>query len=93
MSAKNRDEHNRWRNITVGFRVSPEENELLNRAVKLLDRTVVVQGSCKIHRALYDRLTETLEELKRIEAGSGVDPDLLEIIQTITQIVDNLYIK
>lgn len=56
-------------------------------------RTVVVQGSCKIHRALYDRLTETLEELKRIEAGSGVDPDLLEIIQTITQIVDNLYIK
>lgn len=41
----------------------------------------------------YDRLTETLEELKRIEAGSGVDPDLLEIIQTITQIVDNLYIK
>ena len=39
---------------------------------KLLDRTVVVQGSCKIHRALYDRLTETLEELKRIEAGSGV---------------------
>lgn len=60
---------------------------------KLLDRTVVVQGSCKIHRALYDRLTETLEELKRIEASSGVDPDLLEIIQTITQIVDNLYIK
>lgn len=35
MSAKNRDEHNRWRNITVGFRVSPEENELLNRAVAL----------------------------------------------------------
>ena len=58
-----------------------------------VNRIVVVQGSCKIHRALYDRLTETLEELKRIEAGSGVDPDLLEIIQTITQIVDNLYIK
>ena len=27
MSAKNRDNKNRWRNITVGFRVSPEENE------------------------------------------------------------------
>lgn len=35
MSAKNRDEHNRWRNKTVGFRVSPEENKLLNRAVAL----------------------------------------------------------
>ena len=29
MSAKNRDNKNRWRNITVGFRVSPEENELI----------------------------------------------------------------
>lgn len=35
MSAKNRDEHNRWRNITVGFRVSPEENKQLNEAVAL----------------------------------------------------------
>ena len=35
MSAKNRDEHNRWRNITVGFRVSPEENEQINAAVAL----------------------------------------------------------
>ena len=35
MSAKNRDEHNRWRNITVGFRVSPEENEQINIAVAL----------------------------------------------------------
>ena len=35
MSAKNRDEHNRRRNITVGFRVSPEENEQINAAVAL----------------------------------------------------------
>ena len=25
MSLKNKDEHNRWRNKTVAFRVSPEE--------------------------------------------------------------------
>ena len=35
MSAKNVDRHNRFRNITVGFRVSPEENEEINRAVAL----------------------------------------------------------
>ena len=35
MSAKNRDEHNRFRSITVGFRVSPEENEQINIAVAL----------------------------------------------------------
>lgn len=35
MSAKNVDRHNRFRNITVGFRVSPEEQAELNRAVAL----------------------------------------------------------
>ena len=57
MSAKNVDRHNRFRNITVGFRVSPEENEEINRAVALsglskqeycyrrcMERDVVVQG-------------------------------------------------
>ena len=33
MSAKNVDRKNRFRSITVGFRVSPEEQEELNRAV------------------------------------------------------------
>ena len=35
MSAKITDRHNRHRSITVGFRVSPEENEQINRAVAL----------------------------------------------------------
>ena len=35
MSAKNRDNKNRWRNITVGFRVSPEESEQIDKAVRL----------------------------------------------------------
>ena len=33
MSLKNRDEHNRWRNKTVAFRVSPEEWEQIERYV------------------------------------------------------------
>jgi len=35
MSAKNRDNKNRWRNITVGFRVSPEEMNAINKAVAI----------------------------------------------------------
>ena len=35
MSAKNLDTHNRWRNKTVAFRVSPEENEQIDAAVRL----------------------------------------------------------
>ena len=70
MSAKNLDKHDRFRCITVGFRVSPEEDKQINIAVslsgmtkqdyityKLLDRTINVKASCKVHRAVYDRLT------------------------------------
>ena len=35
MSLKNRDEHNRWRNKTVAFRVSPEEWKQIERYVQL----------------------------------------------------------
>ena len=33
MSEKNLDSHNRWRNITVAFRVSPEEDAQIETAV------------------------------------------------------------
>ena len=97
MSAKNRDEHNRWRNITVGFRVSPEENEQINKAValsglpkqeycyrKCMNRDVVVQGNPKVFKALKNQLAEVLEELKRIEAGGQPSDELLDNIELIT---------
>ena len=103
MSAKNRDEHNRWRNITVGFRVSPEENELLNRAValsglpkqeycyrKCMNRDVVVQGNPRVYKALRNQLADVLAELQRIESGSEVDEDLLDVIEMIADILGGL---
>ena len=35
MSEKNRDDKNRWRNVTIALRMSQEENEELNNRVKL----------------------------------------------------------
>ena len=106
MSEKKRDDHNRFRCLTVAFRASPEENEQINFAVsltgltkreyiisKLLDRTINVQGNCKVHRAVYDRLTEVLKELQRIQTGEQVDDELMDNIKLITNLVDSLYIK
>ncbi len=106
MSAKNMDNHNRFRSETIGFRVSPEENEQINVAVslsgmtkqdyitnKLLDRQIVVKGNCKIHKAVYDQLTAVLEELRRIEDGEGVNDELLDNIKLITSVIENLYIS
>lgn len=103
MSAKNRDEHGRFRNITVGFRVSPEENEQINIAValsglpkqeycyrKCLNRDVVVQGNPRVYKALRDQLAAVLDELKRIEAAGELRAELLENIELIARILDGL---
>ena len=100
MSAKNRGNKNRWRNITVGFRVSPEENELINKAVALaglpkqeycyrrcLNQDVVVQGNPRVFKALKTELAAVLAELQRIEAGNDVDEELMNVIELIAVIL------
>ena len=97
MSAKNRDNHNRWRSKTIAFRVSPEENEQIEIAVRLsgltkqdyitrrlLDRAVVVQGNPRVYKALRDQLAAVLGELRRIEAGGSVGDELLATIDLIS---------
>ena len=98
MSARNIDKHNRWRNITVGFRVSPEENEQINVAVALsglpkqeycyrrcLNRDIVVQGNPRVYKALRNQLAAVLNELKRIESAGELRDELLDNISLITQ--------
>ena len=96
MSAKNVDKYNRFRSITVGFRVSPEEFEELNRAValsglpkqeycyrKCMNRDVVVQGNPRVYKQLKANLEMVLSELKRIENGAEINAELLETIRLI----------
>lgn len=103
MSAKNRDEHNRWRNKTIGFRMSPEEATQLDTAVrlsgltkqdyitkKLFDRDVVVQPSPRVYKALRGQLYEVLSELKRIGDGQPVNDELLETIKLIAKTMNGL---
>lgn len=84
MSVKNLDRHNRWRNKTVAFRVSPDEDREIETAVRLsgltkqdyitrrlLCRDVVVQGNPRVYKALRNELAAVLEELERIEAGNA----------------------
>ena len=103
MSAKNLDKHNRWRNKTVAFRVSPEEDEQLEIFVKLsgltkqdyitrrlLEQDVVVQGNPRVYKALRDELTAVLDELRRIEAGQCVNDELMDTIQMIATIMNGM---
>lgn len=103
MSLKNCDNKNRWRSKTIGFRVSPEEDAQINRYVKLSGLTkqdyitrrltckeVVIQGNPRVFKALRDQLAAVLNELRRIDAGNGIDDELLDTIQMIASIMDGM---
>ena len=103
MSQKALDRHNRWRSKTVAFRMSPEENEQLDTAVrmcgltkqdyiiqKLLNHDVVVKGNARVFKALRFLLGEVLTELKRIEAGTNINFELMEIIRMMTDILSGM---
>ena len=98
MSAKCMDKYNRGRSKTVGFRDLPEEDALLEAAVrlsgltkqdyimrKLTDREVVVMGNPRVYKALKKELEKVLAELERISHAGELHPDLLEEIELINR--------
>ena len=87
----------------MAFRVSPKEDEQIETAVRLsgltkqdyitrrlLCRDVVVQGNPRVYKALRNELAAVLAELRRIEAGSSVDDELMDTIELITAIMDGM---
>ena len=98
-----RDERNRVRYITVGFRVSPEQNEKINAAVQIsglskheycyrrcLSQDVVVQGNPKVFKGLRDQLERVLSELQRLNSASDICPETLETIQLIAHVLGEM---
>lgn len=103
MSLKSLDNQGRWRNKTVAFRVSPEEDVQIEIAVclsgltkqdyiirRLMCRDVVVQGNPRVYKALRNQLAAVLTELLRIEAGKSIDDELLDTIDMMAAIMGGM---
>ena len=102
MSKKNRDDKNRWRNVTIAFRMSQEENEELNNRVKLsgfrtkqdyiiqsvLHQKVVVTGNPLMLVQFRKNLQQIERELERIEKTSDMDGELLTPIRSMLEILE-----
>ena len=104
MSKKNCDRDGRVRTKTCAFRVSPKEYEQIELAVSLsgmmkqdyllnkaLDRQIVIQGNCKVHRAVCDRLDALLVKLQALNDLNGYHDYLSADIKMITQLIKQLY--
>ena len=103
MSQKNLDRHNRWRSVTVSFRVSPEENRDIQTRVRLsgltkqeyicrrlMERDVVVIGNPRVYKALKGQMERIFTELQRIEAGRQIDAELHDTIRTVAETFDGM---
>ena len=77
------DQQGRWRNKVVAFRMSPEEDEVLEAKVKLsgltkqeyiirrlTDREITVVGNPRVYKALRDQMKLIYQELQRLTGGT-----------------------
>lgn len=103
MSRKVTDAQGRWRSKTVSFRMSPEENTLLDSyarlsgmtkqdymIARLLQKEVVVQGNPRVYKALRNQLDAVLMELQRIESAGQMEPEWMDQIEYMVRIMEGL---
>lgn len=102
MSEKRLDAKNRWRNVVVAFRMSPEEAQELNVKVSLsglskqdyiiqclLKHEIRVVGGMKVAKKVQVHLDTILEELQTLdEADRGIDVE--ELLVQLKHVLDIL---
>ena len=100
----NYDKHNRYRSLTVAFRVSPEENEMVNKMVQLSGMTkqgyirsrleckdIVIIGNPKVYKGLKYLLIEIRDQLMLISDKQEVpDEELRELIAIVVNVLDDM---
>lgn len=103
MSRKVTDVQGRWRSKTVSFRMSPEENALLDSyarlsgmtkqdymIARLLQKEIVVQGNPRVYKALRNQLDAVLMELRRIESAGQMEPERMDQMEYMLKIMEGL---
>ena len=98
-SGKKKNEHNRKKSITIGFRVTPQERDELYKRINLSGRTiqeymlqsalcqqVVVVGNSRLQQEIQERLKEIEPKLDLIARGEHVEEAVMEELRTIYEI-------
>lgn len=100
MSKKNLDKQNRFRNKIIAFRVSPEENEVLNAKVKLSglskqdylihcmeERDYIVQGNPYVFKSLRKQLEVFIRRFHEIDQLNDLSLDDVIVLENLLEIV------
>lgn len=98
MSHKLLDNQGRHRSVTIAFRVSPEEAQVIDSlatpsgltkqdyiTARLENREVTVIPSSRTYKALRDEMGRVYRELRRIRNGSDISQDLAGVIDVLAK--------
>ena len=102
MSEKNLDNKRRWRSITIGFRVSPQESDTINMMVRtsgltkqdyctkrLLCEDIIVRPNIRVQKYLREYLVDIAIELNRLRQIDH-DTDILENLKYLLVFISKL---
>lgn len=100
MSAKNLDSKGRLRSRVVGFRMSEEESEELNKKValsgmnkqdyiieSLFKRKIRIVGGRKVIREVQMQLEAILEELQFLDDNTDIEEDIIVPLKTVLEVL------
>lgn len=103
MSKKARDGQGRWRSKTIAFRISPEENKLMEDLVRLtgltkqdyiinrvLDRGVTVIPNPRVQKALRDTMNQLCEQLRNIKSPNELTQETIYVLEFLWNLYDGL---
>ena len=98
-SGKKKNEHNRKKSMTIGFRATPQERDELYKRIRLSGRTiqeymlqsalcqqVVVVGNSRLQQEIQERLKEIEPKLDQIARGEHIEEAVMEELRTIYEI-------
>ena len=100
MSEKNLDSKGRLRSRVVGFRMSEEESEELNKKValsgmnkqdyiieSLLKRKIRIVGGRKVIREVQMQLEAILEELQFLDDNTDIEEDIIVPLKIVLEVL------
>lgn len=103
MSKKACDGKNRWRSKTIAFRISPEENRILEARVKLsgltkqdyiirrcLEKDILVYGNSRVYKALSEQVQALNNQLIHVLSGGNLPPDFAELLEAAIVVLHGL---
>jgi hypothetical protein len=103
-SKKKKNEHNRFRNIIVNFRVSPKEKAVLDARIvasgmskqdyyrqSCMYQKILVKGNIRTFTAIKETVRELSEKVNKNPDLATLDPSDAERLKTILEIMDCLF--